>query len=144
MKVIEAMSHGYQKVTPSESIQRAAQLMREHGIGFVVVEEDGEVRGALTDRDITCRAVAEGRGGDTPVSACMSPEPLFCHTQDDIHQAVELMEREKVRRLIVRDLDEKPVGVLAQADVSAAIGGYGLAAEMLQKISQPGGKHSQQ
>lgn len=144
MRVVEAMTRGYESVKPSDDIRTAAQLMREHDIGVLLVEErEGEVSGIITDRDITCRAIAEGRGSDTPVEACMSRDLLSCHTNDGLYEAIELMKREKVRRLLVRDLDEKPVGVLAQADVANALNAYNPTGELVEALSQPGGKHSQ-
>lgn len=143
MRVVEAMTRGYRSVKPTDDIQTAARLMRENDVGALLVEaREGEVSGIITDRDITTRAIAEGRGSDTPVEACMSRELLSCHTDDGLYDAIRLMEREKVRRLLVRDLDEKPVGFLAQADVANAIADYGPAGEMVEAISQPGGKHS--
>lgn len=143
MEVIEAMTHGYQCVQPSDSIQAAAQLMLAHDIGAVLVEDVQGICGIITDRDITCRAVAAGSDPSTPVEACMSRDVLSCYTRDDLYDAVELMMREQVRRLLVLDLDEQPVGILAQADVADAIAPYGLAGEMLQQVSKPLGKHSQ-
>src|SRR5699024_6573787 len=96
-------------------------LMLAHDIGAVLVEDPQGVCGIITDRDITCRAIAEGRAADTPVDACMSRDLLTCSTRDDLYDAVELMMREQVRRLLVLDLDERPVGILAQADVAEAI-----------------------
>lgn len=144
MQVIEAMTRQLQWVKPQDSIASAARVMRDHDIGTVLVEDaGGEVRGILTDRDIACRATAAGKDAKTRVADCMSPEPLACSAHDDIYDAATLMGREQVRRLLVRDLDGKAVGILAQADVAAAIAPYGPAAEMLEEISQPGGKHSQ-
>lgn len=143
MQVIETMTRGYKSVRSTDSIKTAAQLMLAHDIGALLVEDEQGVCGILTDRDITCRAVAAGQGPDTPVAACMSRELLTCHTHDALYDAVDLMMREQVRRLLVLDLNEQPVGILAQADVAAAIASYGLAGEMVQQISQPSDKHSQ-
>ncbi|RFA27941.1 hypothetical protein CAI21_13535 [Alkalilimnicola ehrlichii] len=74
----------------------------------------------------------------------MTSKPVFCYADDDIYTAAEIMKREKVRRLLVRNHDQQPIGVLAQADLVAAIAPYGLAAETVAEISQPGGAHSQQ
>lgn len=144
MRVAEAMTHDHKQVRASDSIRHAAQLMGQHNIGMLLVEDDaGEIRGILTDRDITCRAVAEGAPSDTPVEACLSEQLISCHSDDGLYDAVELMEREQVRRLLVRDRNERPVGVLSQGDVAVAIGTYGVAGELLEKLSQPGDKHSQ-
>lgn len=143
MLVGEAMTRGIRGIQAGTSLRHAAQLMRDQDIGMVLVEgEQGDIAGLITDRDITCRAVAEGIAPEAPVEGVMSAEPISCHVDDDLYQAVEAMKQEKVRRLLVRNQDEEPVGVLAQADVAAAIATYGLAGEMLEEISQPGGRHS--
>mgnify|MGYP001163250659 FL=1 len=145
MRVIEAMTHHCERLKASDSIRSAAQRMGEQDIGMILVEDSqGEMRGVVTDRDITCRAVAEGMSLDAPLEQCMSEELVTCHTQDSLYDAIELMKRERVRRLLVLDLDEKPAGVLAQADVAAAIASYGPAGEMIEEVSKPGGKHSSQ
>ena len=46
-------------MSPSSNLVSAARVMRDAGIGDVILEEDGEVRGIVTDRDIVVRAVAE-------------------------------------------------------------------------------------
>lgn len=106
------------------------------------MDQDGLCR-IVTDRDIVCRAVAIGLGPDAPVTACMSREPLTCRTTDTLYEAIELMMQQQVRRLVVLNLDGTPVGMLAQADVAAAMASYGLAGELLQRLSRPGGQHCQ-
>lgn len=144
MRVAEAMTHGYQRVKAADSIRSAAELMRYHNIGMLLVEDtEGEIRGTITDRDITTRALAEGATSDSPVERYMSADLISCHSDDGLYDAVELMEREQVRRLLVRGADERPVGVLTQGDVAIAIGTYGVAGELVEEVSQPSGKHSQ-
>ena len=144
MKVKDAMSRHCERIKIDESIKTAAQCMRDKDIGMVLVEDDkGEICGLLTDRDIACRAIAEGWDSNAEIGSCMSGDVISCHEEDDLEQAADLMEREQVRRLLVRDVQGQPCGVLAQADVARALGRSPLIGEMLGEISQPTGKHSQ-
>lgn len=61
MKVHEAMSKDVETVRPSETIKETAQRMRARGLGYFPVAYRGRLLGVITDRDITCRAVAEER-----------------------------------------------------------------------------------
>jgi predicted transcriptional regulator len=144
MQVSEVMNRHCETVPMNESLKTAAAHMREADIGMLLVEDgSGKISGIVTDRDLAVRGLADGKSPDSPVRECMSSELIACHAEDDLEQAAQLMEREQVRRLLVRDADERPVGVLAQADVARALGRSGLAGEVVEKISQPSGKHSQ-
>jgi CBS domain-containing protein len=144
MQVREAMSTDCQTVKMHDSLRAAAEHMRDDDIGMLLVEDDGGgIRGILTDRDIAVRAVASGVGPDEELASCVTEGLVACHEDDNLEDALRLMEQEQVRRLLVRDSNERPVGVLAQADVARAMGRSELVGETLQEISQPGGDHSQ-
>jgi CBS domain-containing protein len=144
MKVSEAMSNRCETVKIKESLQAAARHMRDADIGMLFVEdENGEFCGVLTDRDIAVRAVAAGVDPKQEIQACITNDLISCHEDDSVEDAAKLMEREQVRRLLVRDASERPVGVLAQADLARVLGRSDLVGEVLHDISRPGGKHSQ-
>jgi CBS domain-containing protein len=67
MKVSEIMTRGAQIASPDDTIQQAASRMAELDAGVLPVGENDRLVGMLTDRDITIRAVAQGRGPDTKV-----------------------------------------------------------------------------
>jgi predicted transcriptional regulator len=144
MQVREVMTTNCQTVKMTESLRAAAARMREDDIGMLLVEDDaGKICGIVTDRDIAVRGVADGAPPDAAVQQCMTPELVACRAEADLEEAAQIMEREQVRRLLVRDVDERPVGVLAQADIARALGRDKLVGEAVERISQPGGKHSQ-
>lgn len=143
MQVREVMSTDCQTVKMHDSLRAAAEHMRDDDIGMLLVEDDNGIRGILTDRDIAVRAVASGVGPDEELASCITEELVACHEDDALEEALRLMEQEQVRRLLVRDANDRPVGVLAQADVARAMGRSELVGEALQEISQPGGDHSQ-
>ena len=72
MKIAECMTRDVQTVTPEQPIQEAAQFMLRADAGAMPVCDGDRLVGMVTDRDIAVRAVAEGRGPDTPVHEAMS------------------------------------------------------------------------
>jgi predicted transcriptional regulator len=144
MRVSEAMSRDCQAVRSNQSLREAAQQMRDHDIGMLFVNDDqGRVAGLITDRDIAVRAVAEGRDANSQVSDFMTRDVLSCYEDSDLEEAVQLMEEQQVRRLLICNRSDEPIGVLAQADVAQALGRAPLTGEALREISKPGGRHSQ-
>src|ERR671916_645719 len=59
--VNQVMTHDPRSVAPDDTLQQAARLMREVDTGALIVVENGEVTGIVTDRDIVVRAIADGR-----------------------------------------------------------------------------------
>jgi CBS domain-containing protein len=104
-------------VEVSDSTLQAARLMREHHVGFLVVVEGGKPVGAVTDRDLACRVVAEGRSAaETDVGGVMSRDLVTVSASEGIDQAVQAMRREGVRRLAIMD-GEKVTGVVTADDM---------------------------
>src|SRR6266511_666865 len=70
-------------------LQEAAQSMKARNIGYVLIREDGQSLGIVTDRDMTVRAAAEGRDPTTTtVREVMTPVIICCFEDDDIAAAV--------------------------------------------------------
>src|SRR5687767_6152534 len=103
MKVAEAMSRDVETVNPTDTLLEAAEKMRALNVGALpVVDEDEELVGVITDRDIVIRAVALNHGPDgTGVSDCMTHDPLWCYEDQELEQAARLMEEHQIRRLMV-------------------------------------------
>jgi CBS domain-containing protein len=102
---------------PEAELRSAAQLMRDRDIGDVVIVAGDEVRGIVTDRDITVRAVAEGRGPDTPVSDVLSGQVVTVAPDDRVEKVVDLMREHAVRRIAVVD-GGRLAGVISIGDVA--------------------------
>ena len=116
--VREVMSAAPETVDIETSIREAAEKMRVADIGNVIVTEDGQVRGILTDRDIAVRAVSEGRDPDAAkVGDIMTPSPVMIGPSESVKAAIDLMHQHDIRRLPVVK-SGRPVGVVALADVS--------------------------
>ncbi len=136
MKVREAMHQGAQWVSPDTPIREIARLMREHDIGSVPIGENDRLVGMVTDRDIVCRAVADGKNLDNLKARDVMSEGIFyCREDADLQEAVRLMEEKQIRRLPVIDQNKRMVGILALGDISHA-GPRNLSGEVLQAVSR--------
>ena len=142
MQVSQAMSSDVRVVRPSQTIQEAARMMAEIDAGVLPVGDNDELVGIITDRDIAIRAVAAGKGPDTPVGEVMSPEARYAFDDEDIDQVARNMGTLKVRRLPVVNRKKRLVGIISLGDIALAKGADP-AGEALRSISEPGGAHSQ-
>lgn len=122
MKIQELMTPDVELVRPDDSLQTAAKMMADLETGALPVGENDRLVGMITDRDITVRAVAEGRDpGKTIVREAMSSGIKFCF-EDEESEAVALkMGQWQVRRLPVLNRDKRLVGIVSLGDLS--IGG---------------------
>ena len=119
MKVQDIMARDVQCCGPHTNLAAAAQMMWDSDCGVLpVLNVEGKVGGVITDRDI-CMAVATR---NKPASAItvwetVSGKAWTCRDTDDIHTALGIMKREKVRRLPVVDGDGVLQGVLSMNDL---------------------------
>jgi CBS domain-containing protein len=123
-------------------IQDAAKLMSEIDAGVLPVGDNDRLVGMITDRDIAVRAVAQGKGPQTPVREVMTAEVKYCFDDEDTEHVARSMSDQQVRRLPVVNRDKRLVGILSLGDLAIMQGGAP-AGEALAGISQPGGQHSQ-
>ena len=133
----DVMSHDVQVISPEATLQEAAVRMREHGFGMLPVGENDRMIGAVTDRDIAMRAVAEGKGVDTLVREVMSQDVIWCYEDDTLETGADMMSRCQVRRLPVVNREKRLVGIVSLADFAVAADDIQPSAEALVGISQP-------
>jgi CBS domain-containing protein len=143
MKVREAMTRDVRLVKPDQPIREAAKLMGELDIGALPVEENDRLVGMITDRDIAVRAVAAGRGADTPIRDVMSGEVKYCYEDQTVDEVTQNMGELRIRRLPVLNRDKRLVGILSLGDLAIDETARDEAGEALGGISRPGGQHSQ-
>jgi CBS domain-containing protein len=143
MKVREAMTRDVRLVKPDQPISEAAKLMAELDIGALPVEDGDRLVGMITDRDIAVRAVAVGRGPDTPVREVMSGEIKYCYDDQSVDEVTQNMGELRIRRLPVLSRDKRLVGILSLGDLAIDESARDEAGEALGGISRPGGQHSQ-
>lgn len=136
MLVRDAMTYRAETIGPEETLQIAATRMKELGVGALVVCEDDRVLGILTDRDIVVRSTATGTApGEATVRSAMTSQVIECTEGDELEAAATRMEGGAVRRLVVVDASQKPVGILSVDDI--ALRSPALAGEIVEHVRAP-------
>lgn len=136
MKVQEIMSADPTCCAAVSTVDEAARLMAEHECGEIPVVDSGhKPLGVVTDRDIACRAVAKGKGPDTPVREIMSSPAITVSPDTDIDECCRIMEANQIRRVPVIDAQGGCCGIVAQADL-ARRGSEKMTAELVRDVSQ--------
>jgi CBS domain-containing protein len=141
MKVAQAMSRDVRVANPNETIREVASSMAQIDAGAIPVGENDRLVGMITDRDIAVRAVAAGKGPDTPVREVMTQDVKYCFDDEDLNHVAKNMAEQRVRRLPVVNRDKRLVGILSVGDI--ALKQKKAATEALSGVSQHGGPHSQ-
>ena len=144
MRVREIMTADPACCTPDQTARDAARVMREQDCGCVPVVDDIETRhvvGVVTDRDLTIRALADGKGPETPIRELMSSSTSCCTPEDDLRELERIMVERQVRRVPVVDGAGGLIGIVAQADVALSRADGALTdreiARVVECISQP-------
>jgi CBS domain-containing protein len=120
MKVSEVMHKGTFWVSPDEPIAKVAAVMQSEDVGAVPVGENDRLIGMVTDRDIALRGFAEGCDPLQLTARDVMTGPItYCLADEDIEDAVRLMEMKQIRRLPVIDRKKRMVGMLSLGDVAA-------------------------
>jgi len=133
MQVQEVMTAKLESVNPELSLQETACKMRDLNIGSLPVLENGQLIGMITDRDICCRAVGDGRDmAMTKVREIMSADVTYCYNDQDVTDAAHLMEDKHVRRLAVLNRDKTMAGFLSVDDLARC--SRELAGEVLDQV----------
>lgn len=135
MKVKDMMHKGAECVAPNATLQQVARKMRDHDIGAIPVCEGGKPMGIVTDRDVTIRALANGKDSGTLLAKdVMSKNLVFCRDTEEAEDAIRIMEDNQVRRLPVLDEAQKLVGMVSLGDISHALT-RDLAGEVTKAVS---------
>jgi CBS domain-containing protein len=139
MQLKEFINYRVETVRPDDTLQYAAEKMRELDVGSMPVCEDQHLVGILTDRDITIRATAKGQDPkETAVREVMTPDVLYCFENQDVEEAARIMQENQVRRLFVLNEDEELIGITSLGELATVTGDRNLAGETLRRISEPG------
>ena len=135
MKVAQAMHSGAQWIAPDVSLSEIADRMREDDVGALPVGENDRLIGIVTDRDIVVRGL-DGRADPLQLTArdVMSRPIVYCNANEELEDAVTIMESKRIRRLPVIDENRRMVGMLSLGDV-AAKASPSLSAETLRAVS---------
>ena len=135
MKVRELMHKGVEIVAPDTPLAKLAKTMREKDIGAVPVATNGKLVGIVTDRDITVRAVANGKDlSRMTAEDVMTKGVVCCRDNDKLRDVIGMMEEKKIRRIPVTDENEHIVGMVSLGDISSGAPAK-LSAEALHAVA---------
>jgi len=118
-QVRELMTPDPEHLSADDTLVTAAQRMRDADVGSLpICDDDGQVSGIVTDRDIVVKCIADGGDPSTATVGSIASEMVYTVGPDDqIENALSVMEDHQVRRLPIVE-NGKLVGMLAQADVA--------------------------
>jgi CBS domain-containing protein len=133
----DVMSTDVKVVSPDTPISEAAKEMRDGDFGMMPVGENDRMIGAISDRDIVIRAIAEGKGPDTKVRDVMSTGIAWVFDDDSVEKAAQIMSERQVRRLPVINHEKRLVGIVALGDFAVEREELRPASEALAEISRP-------
>ena len=107
--------------TPDTELVDVARMMCDSDCGEIPVVERNMPIGVVTDRDIVCRVVAEGKNPTAyTVDRCMSQPVITVSTDTPVEEVINTMEKHRIRRVPVVDESGACTGIIAQADVAWA------------------------
>ncbi|WP_326662998.1 CBS domain-containing protein [Streptomyces sp. NBC_00385] len=117
----DIMHTGATWIPAHETLDRAAQLMRDHNVGALPISENGEqdrMVGILTDRDIVVACVAMGRDPSKVTAGDLARgTPRWIDAEAEVEAVLEEMQTHRIRRLPVVE-NKMLVGMISEADLA--------------------------
>lgn len=130
------MTESVVTASPQSSVRRVAELMRERNVGSVVLlDEDGQPVGFVTDRDLALSVLADGRDPDQPAGGHASSPVVTGAPEMDVEEAAALMVRHGIRRLPIL-ADGVLTGIVTLDDLAVRTDDAGLARDMTSQITR--------
>lgn len=128
---------------PHTTLDQVAKLMVQNNCGEIpVIDINDQPIGVVTDRDIVCRVVADGKHPMAHTAdTCMSQPVVTVRADDSLDDVVSTMEKHQIRRVLVVDERGCCTGIVSQADVARAeplpeVG------ELVREVSRETGRES--
>ena len=138
MKLKDILTKEPQVIKPDSMICEAARIMKQNDIGMLPVCDGERLVGAITDRDLAIRAVAEGCDPvQTRVKDVMTPGICYGFEDQDLEDVARLMEEKQIRRIAVLNRDKRLVGIASLGDFALRSQDEQLTEELLERVSQP-------
>lgn len=138
MHLRQIMTQNIEIVELEDSVLFAAEKMRYRDIGAVIVCDGGKPVGMVTDRDIAIRCAAKNFSPDqTRVGDVMTPLLITCNDDATPEKCAELMEKYRIRRMVVLDRQKLPVGIVSLGDIAARSKNEKLCGEILRIMFEP-------
>lgn len=137
MQVKDIMSKHPDALSDDMTLKQAAEEMQKHDFGFLPVKHNGQIVGVVTDRDLVIRALAKGQDPNkTQLKDTMTNKILFCHEEDDLNTAAQMMCDKQIHRLAVYDKKNQFTGVISIGDIARKAKDNTLLAKLTESIHQ--------
>lgn len=137
MKVKEIMTKSIASLNADDTVEHAAQLMKEHNVGSLPVCNGEKVIGVVTDRDIALRSTAEGENVQKQtVRDIMTSNPVIISPEIEAGEAARIMSERQIRRLPVVE-NNNLIGIVSLGDISVEPDLGHSAGKALSEISEP-------
>ena len=117
MALADMMTRNPRSVTPDTPVIAAAQAMRDHGVSSLMITTGDTVKGIVTTRDLTNKALAQGMPHDTPVAEVMTADPVTLPSSALVSDVLHAMVERRITHMPVVD-GGKLVGILTQTDLT--------------------------
>jgi CBS domain-containing protein len=138
MKLKDILTKNPQVISPDAMICEAGRLMKQYDIGMLPVCDGERLVGAITDRDLAVRAVADGHDPlKTNVKDVMTAGICWCFEEQSLEEVAKLMEEKQIRRIAVLNRNKRLVGIASLGDFALRSKDERLTDELLQCVSQP-------
>lgn len=98
------------------TVKDAAKVMEMEGVGSLVIMENKEPVGIMTERDFAVKAVAKEYPTSTSISKIMSAPVLYMRPEESVLKASEIMLAENIRKIPVYD-EGKILGIITATDL---------------------------
>jgi len=119
MLIREAMTPHAEWIGPDISLAETARMMRDKNIGCLPIGEHDRLVGMITDRDLACRAVADGADPhSTKARAIMTKGITWCFEDESLDEAVQRMGEKQIHHMPVLNRDKRMVGILSLSDLA--------------------------
>ncbi len=117
MKISEIMIKNVRTAKPDDTAKSAVLIMNKFKIGSIVIADGKKPVGIITERDILTRIVAEGKNSEIVTCRQIMSKPLVVIDEnDDTADAIELMAKEKIKKLVVMK-DGELAGIITATDI---------------------------
>lgn len=136
MQIKNIMTTNVATVQPDDPVSKAANIMKKKNVGAVPVCQGNKPVGIITDRDLSIRALADGKDQQTPVKNIMSTDLVAASPDMSTSEAARLMAQNQVRRLPVNE-NNNLQGIVSLGDLAVEAKSDTEVARALSSISYP-------